>query len=238
MTVDPLADPALSNGILVYEIVYGNVSNASSEGTVLSIPVPAGTQFHSATGGGLLSGGTVSWNLGTLAPNSGGRERLTVDVSPVADGTLLTVDAAAIAGTINFQAYEARAMAVSRVGNQNLKLAIEVNPGPLEAYEVVDAQISVSNLTGNVTADLTLRLLWPAELDQYPVITDSGTYPGTSCDTGESLTWNLTLRLLWPAELECGRRRPGPGQRRPQQPRRVPARLRPERPGLHLRRRL
>ena len=36
----------------------------------VSDPLPAGTSFVSATGGGTFSNGTVTWNLGTIAAGS------------------------------------------------------------------------------------------------------------------------------------------------------------------------
>ncbi len=190
LTVDPLSDPVASGGTLVYEIRYGNTGPSTADNAELSLPIPAGTQFSSATGGGVPSGGAVNWSFGNLAPNSGGSQRVTLSVDAVADGTLLVVDAAQLSADVNFQPRTSRAMAVSRVDAETLELAVEVNPDPVADGEVLDAQISISNPTASVTGDLTLRVLWPAELSFSPVATGGGDCPG-SCDTGEYLFWDL-----------------------------------------------
>jgi len=200
VAIDPLPDPVLSGGAVVYEIVYGNVGNASSESTQLRMPLPAGTQFDSATGGGTFADGAVTWNLGSLAANGGGRERVTVqvDTAPlqeqeegVTDGTLLVVDAVTLSGTVNAQARVARAMAASRVDAEALELGMVVTPNPVSPSQNLNGEITVNNPTGSSTGTLVLRLLWPEELNTTPVISGGGTCPGGSCNAGEYLSWDL-----------------------------------------------
>jgi hypothetical protein len=47
-------------------------------GVVLTVAVPAGTTFVSATNGGTESNGIITWNLGNLAPGDAGTVRFTV----------------------------------------------------------------------------------------------------------------------------------------------------------------
>jgi uncharacterized repeat protein (TIGR01451 family) len=72
---------------VTYTINYGNTGGADATGTVIVDTVPTGTTFKSATGGGTLSGGIVTWNLGTLAAGASGSVTLTVTlpVSGLAD---------------------------------------------------------------------------------------------------------------------------------------------------------
>ncbi|WP_456415458.1 hypothetical protein, partial [Thiolapillus sp.] len=133
LTLDPLPDAVAPGESLTYELTYGNIGNALSTGTILQLPLPAGTSFVSATGGGSHAGGVVSWNLGDLASHGGGRERVTVQVDAGrSNGDPLVVDAAVLSGTVNTQATEARAMAVSQVhGDRPLRLTAEFNPDPV-----------------------------------------------------------------------------------------------------------
>jgi len=195
LTVDPLSDPVTSGSTLVYQIVYGNTSIASAEDTELSFPIPAGTQFQSATGGGVHDNGSVSWDLGSLAANSGGRQWVTIQLDALAEGTLLLVDTASLSGDINFQAREAQAMAVSRVAPEALELDLEINPDPVNPEQMMDTQITVSNPTDSATGALSLRMLWPEELASLPIVTGGRTCPGSSaaCNTGEYLTWDLGI---------------------------------------------
>lgn len=191
IAVDPLSDPVVPGGTLVYEIVYANTGSNSSDSTVLKFPVPAGTQFVATTAGGVLSDGTVTWDLGSLDANTGGRERVTVQVDALAEGTQLVVDAATLSGDVSFQTREGRAMAVSRVADEPLELDLEANPDRVEPGQLMDTQITVSNPTMDTSSSLTLRVLWPEELNTTPVIAGGGDCPGAGCDGGEYLTWDL-----------------------------------------------
>lgn len=61
---------------LNYDIPAAAAFGASD--VVLTADVPAGTTFVSASGGGALSGNTVTWNLGNLAPGVTGQQLLTL----------------------------------------------------------------------------------------------------------------------------------------------------------------
>ncbi len=191
IAVDPLADPVVSGSLLAYEIVYGNNGADAAADAELSFPIPAGSQFHSATGGGVHVGGTVTWDLGSLGPNSGARERVTVQVDPLAGGTLLLVDAAALSGTVSFQSRESRATALSRVDSGTLLLAAEINPDPAGAKELLETQITLTNTGAGLTGSLTLQMWWPGEeLQGFPIVTGGGGCSG-SCSVGEYMFWDL-----------------------------------------------
>jgi uncharacterized repeat protein (TIGR01451 family) len=53
-------------GVFTYTIATANLSASSLPRTKLNVPVPSGSSFVSADGGGILSGGVVKWNFGTL----------------------------------------------------------------------------------------------------------------------------------------------------------------------------
>jgi len=190
IAVDPLSDPVASGTNLVYEIVYGNSSDTSSEASVLDFPVPTGTAFVSATAGGMLNAGTVSWSLGSLAPHSGGRQRVTVQLDALDDASLLLVDAATLSGNFNAQPRTSRAMAVSRVDTELLQLGLEVNPDPVNPSQLLDSQILVSNSSESASGSLSLQVLWPEELNGTPVAPGSDNCV-TNCNVGEYLIWDL-----------------------------------------------
>src|SRR5204862_3743088 len=65
--------------------------NANATGVVVTDPVPVSTGFVSATGGGTLAGGVVTWNIVSLAAGASGSGQLVVQVaSPLANGTVIT----------------------------------------------------------------------------------------------------------------------------------------------------
>jgi hypothetical protein len=191
VAVDPLSDPVASGATLVYEVVYGNTSSdTSSEASVLDFPVPPGATFVSATGEGIFADGHVSWSLGSLAPHSGGRQRVTVELEALDDASLLVVDPATLTGNFNTQPRTSRAMAVSRVDTELLQLGLEVNPDPVNPSQLLDSQITISNPTESASGSLTLQVLWPEELNGAPVAPGSDNCV-TNCFEGEYLIWNL-----------------------------------------------
>src|SRR5438094_326764 len=74
-----------------YTISYSNTGNMNATGVVITDTVPANTSFVSATGGGTLAAGVVTWNIGALAAGASGSVQLVVAVaSPLANGTVIT----------------------------------------------------------------------------------------------------------------------------------------------------
>lgn len=68
LTITKVANPSPvpSGSQLVYTITYGNTGTANVSNVVIKDTVPTGTTFVSATNGGTLSGGVVTFNIGTL----------------------------------------------------------------------------------------------------------------------------------------------------------------------------
>src|SRR5207247_103199 len=84
-------DPVAAGGTITYTLAYSNTGNSGATAVVLSDTVPVNTTFVSATGGGALSAGVVTWSIGALAAGGSGSVTLTVRVnSPLANGTVIT----------------------------------------------------------------------------------------------------------------------------------------------------
>ena len=81
--------PATADGgtDLTYTLTYGNTGGTDATGVTITAPVPTGTTFVSATGGGTLSGSTVTWAIGTLAAHTSGLT-ITYTVTLNAGGTI------------------------------------------------------------------------------------------------------------------------------------------------------
>ena len=73
-----LVDPAAVSPAnrVTFTISYANSGNTTATGVTISDPVPSGWNFVSATGGGTLSAGTVTWNIGSVAANGSGSVQL------------------------------------------------------------------------------------------------------------------------------------------------------------------
>lgn len=61
-----------------YTITVNNSGNADATGVTLTDTIPNGTQFISASNGGQMSGGSVNWNLGTIAAGQSMSVNMTV----------------------------------------------------------------------------------------------------------------------------------------------------------------
>src|SRR5439155_6112946 len=65
--------------------------NANASGVVITDTIPGNTSFVSATGGGALAAGVVTWNVGALNAGSSGSVQLVVQVaSPLTNGTVIS----------------------------------------------------------------------------------------------------------------------------------------------------
>src|SRR3989442_7040040 len=71
-------DPVTAGGTITYTLGYANTGNSGATGVILSDTVPANTTFVSATGGGSLSAGVVTWSIGSLAARASRPVTLTV----------------------------------------------------------------------------------------------------------------------------------------------------------------
>src|SRR5204863_221488 len=83
-------DPVAAGGSITYTLGYANSGNTDASGVVISDTVPATTTFVSATGGGSLAAGVVTWSIGSLAASASGSVTLTVRVNtPLANCTVV-----------------------------------------------------------------------------------------------------------------------------------------------------
>ena len=66
--------------VLDYAIPAG--AGQAATGVLLTVGVPTGTQFVSASDGGTESGGLITWDLGDLPPGTAGQVTFTVEIDP------------------------------------------------------------------------------------------------------------------------------------------------------------
>ena len=72
------APPSVTNGTVTFTIAYKNSGYGAALGAVLTDKLPNGATFVSASNGGVNNAGTVTWNLGDLAPGASGQVTVTV----------------------------------------------------------------------------------------------------------------------------------------------------------------
>ncbi len=199
LAVDGDKDRVVTGELLTYTLSYGNRAASSTvTGTTLSFPLPAGTTFVSATGGGTFSAGSVSWSLGSLPATQSGQQQVVVSVNNgLAAGTVLAVDAAVIAGTSGVPE-SASATSVTRVAaSPPLVVGVELNPNPVRPGETAIAQLTVSNRGGSALTGVVLLVRVPQGLDSFNVTYVSGSptcvvaFNNGLCDSGEFISWTL-----------------------------------------------
>lgn len=97
-TVTPVADLAVfktgpanvsAGGSITYTITVTNLGPSSVSGVMATDALPAAVTYANSTGGGSLSGGTVTWTLGALA--GGTATNVTVTVTAPASGSFTNI---------------------------------------------------------------------------------------------------------------------------------------------------
>src|SRR5262249_31368500 len=79
---------------VTYTLTMSNVGNQNATGVVVTDTLPANTTFVSASDGGTLANGVVTWNVGALAAGGSVTRTLTVQVN-----SDISPDVATIANT-------------------------------------------------------------------------------------------------------------------------------------------
>src|SRR5439155_713188 len=144
-------DPVNAGSNITYTLSYVNTGTADATGVVVRDTLPANTTFVSATGGGSLAAGVVTWNIGALAAGGSGSVQLVVRVnSPLPTGLLITN------GTYSIDSNETPAIAglatsntvTSTVSLSATKTFTDNNGGSLQPGDVITSTITVTN-SGN-----------------------------------------------------------------------------------------
>src|SRR3989449_63578 len=177
-------DPVNAGSNITYTLSYSNTGNANASGVVITDTVPGNTSFVSATGGGTLSGGVVTWNIGILAAGTTLTRTLTVQVaSPLVNGTVITngsysVDSNETAPTAG------AAIATTVTSSPVLSISKSDAPDPVPAGSNLTYTPSYSN-TGNANATGVVVT------DTVPVNTAFVSATGGGTLAGGVVTWNV-----------------------------------------------
>ncbi len=163
-----------------------NPGDAVSANTILEVPVPEGLTYRSATEGGSLSGSTVVWNLGTLAPE--------------ATRKVCATFVAANAGNFTFNATTRGACATPASTTCSIRIQgisailVEVvdDPDPIQVGEETTYTIRITNQGGGLDLkDVVVKAIFPEGLEP-------GAASHGAQTVGKTVTWpavsNLQLR--------------------------------------------
>jgi uncharacterized repeat protein (TIGR01451 family) len=196
LALDADKDSVMPGETLRYTLTFGNRGSSSATGSVLRLPLPSGTSFVSANGGGSFAGGVVSWNLGTLPAGQSGRRQVLVNVAAgLGSGTLLPVNAATLSGESAVTGPEqSRASLVTRVqANPVLDLSYASNADPTRPGEALRTRLTVSNRSDATVFGTVLRARMPTEgvnvINQAYL--SGGGNCGGNCSPYDLVTWTL-----------------------------------------------
>ncbi len=175
-----------------YTLTYGN-AGASAVNAELSLRLPLGSTFQSATGGGSFAAGVVTWSLGALAAGQTDRQQVTLQAPAAPTATLLTAEAQ-LRDPITLQSH-ARARASATVGTP-LEISVSTLPDPVQPGQNVSYVITVANLgstttnTFNLFARVPNHTMVPSDQDEGAVCSDVSF---SDCLAGQNLSWQISL---------------------------------------------
>jgi uncharacterized repeat protein (TIGR01451 family) len=177
-------DPVNAGSTITYTLSWSNTGNMNATGAVLTDPVPANTTFVSATGGGTVSGGTVTWNLGTLNGGANGSVSLVVRVvSPLNDGTVITNSGESLDSGQTTPVSAASVQSTVR-SSPTLGLTLTDGPDPVQAGANLTYTLAYTN-TGSASATgTTITATLPSN-----TVFVSATGGGTR--SGSTVTWSI-----------------------------------------------
>ena len=144
-------------GTILYTLSYRNIGNLAARAVRITDDIPAGTSYvaGSATAPGMLSGGSLTWDLGDVAPGARGELSFAVRVSAGASpGQQISNQASIVSQT------EAKLSntVVTTVSTQSLMLLKMDSPDPVRAGNHLTYALRLENagaapLTGVVLSD-------------------------------------------------------------------------------------
>jgi len=172
----------LAGGTLIYTNTVSNIGPTPATNTVVTDTLPTGTTFVSATGGGLYSGGVVTWSLGTLAVNSSSKFTITVTVP--ASGTL-TNAATASSSTPEFNPADNTSANVVTVISPAADLSVtETGPAYVFAGSNLSYTISVGNNGPSAASSVVVT-------DSLPATVSFVSATGGGVNNGGVVNWAM-----------------------------------------------
>jgi uncharacterized repeat protein (TIGR01451 family) len=189
--LDQDRDPVRSGDTVTYTATFANVETVNAPNTGLSIAIPSGVTFLSASHDGVLSAGVVRWALGTLSAGESGERRLTVAVnSATLSGSVIVTRAALTDTTVPPDS--ARATAVCAVvAAMPISITLDANPSPVFSYGSIRAVLTVANQSGSDYGNVVVRLRVPTSTNFYSGAAYPTPVSGGSYYADAFAAWNL-----------------------------------------------
>lgn len=184
-------NPAAPGQSVTVVLTYGVLAtNPASTGGVLTLPVPAGMTFVSASDGGTFGGGVVTWPLGNLDSGATGERRAVLQVAGGATAGALLVSQPRFQDASGNRVSTPLAVRVQSASP--IQLALTASPDPVRPGELMHMELVVTNPSAFDRTGVTLRLEIPEHLSALSNELFDGTCPGSAqCDARERATFSI-----------------------------------------------
>jgi uncharacterized repeat protein (TIGR01451 family) len=162
ITFAKTAPAVVSSATLTYTITYANAGPGIADNAVVTDSIPAGATFASATGGGVLAGNIVTWNLGNLAAGASGSVTLTVNLpANTAYSNEAELDYKV---SLTPKSVMSNTVATTKTGVPIADVSVTVTdaPDPVGSGGTLSYAVSVSNGGGAAAAGGSVTLTLPA----------------------------------------------------------------------------
>lgn len=189
------------NRPMTYEITVTNTGDAPARDTVLVDPIPAGVQFSKANDGGNMSGGSVTWNLGTLAP--GASKTVSADVIAQRMGNITNTATARA-----FCAEGSGSFTMEVKGKAGILLEVVDHADPIEVGNDENYTITVTNQGSLAGTNIVITCTLPSQQEfvrsspAANVAGDKVTFPAiTSLAPGARASVTVTVKGNQPGDV-------------------------------------
>lgn len=179
-------DPVVAGTDLVYRLTVTNLGPSASSGATVTTVFPADLDLVSAQIGCTGSSGTVTCDIGPLAPEAQESVSFGVAVDPARRGTL-SATATVSAAEPDPAADNSTAVATTAVGAEaDLSLLLASSSNPVSADAPFSYVVTVSNAGPSDATGVTVTGILPAELALAPSPGACTAASGTvTCDVGD-----------------------------------------------------
>jgi uncharacterized repeat protein (TIGR01451 family) len=175
-----------------FSLNLGNVTGTTLINSLLSVTVPDGYQFVSASGQSVIKGRQIFWPIGNLGNNVWANETVVLSVdSGLNDGEVLILEGELRSGDDN--ELVARS-SVSSVVKSALGLSLDVTgtyTPPLSSGDTINIGLDINN-QGNVQlADIDLNVMVPIRTSANKASAGASGCSGNTCEVYEWANWDI-----------------------------------------------
>ena len=186
--------PAIPGEPLKYKLTYGNIGSTAPGDVLLSMPLPDGTSFVSASDGGMLNDGVISWPLGTVGVGAGGRTEITVlPESGLSAGETINASATIDSGIESEENVSSESL-IEVGAKEDLHFQMALSQNAVSRSGVFSYTFTATNSGSTDLMDAYARIRLPRQINRFRTnnATGSGFRCGTStCSEDETIQWEI-----------------------------------------------